>query len=113
MPPKILLLATLLCLSAAGCLAPSAISKGPGIANSGIPLAPGAEQVKLTRNASEVANCKAVGNLNDVRGGNLTDAGQRIARNQAIGFGGDTIFETSPALEEAQGVLEGVVYRCN
>jgi hypothetical protein len=60
-----------------------------------------------------VANCKAVGNLNDINGGNVTDAGQRIARNQAIGLGGNTIFETSNTIQESQGVVQGVVYSCN
>jgi hypothetical protein len=108
-----LLLVTFLCLSATGCFAPAGVSHSTGISNSGIPLAPGAEQVKVTKNAGEVANCKAVGNLSDVNGGNVTDAGQRIARNQAIGLGGDTIFDTSNAFQESQGVVEGVVYRCN
>jgi hypothetical protein len=113
MPPRIFVLFPILGLIATGCVAPSEIDKGHGIANSGIPLAPGAEQVKVTRIAGEVANCQAVGNLGGVNGGNLTDAGQRIARNQAIGLGGNTIFDTSSALQESQGVVEGVVYRCN
>jgi hypothetical protein len=102
-----------LCLFATGCFAPSGVSHAPGISNSGIPLAPGAEQVKVTKTAGDVANCKAVGNLSNINGGNLTDAGQRIARNQAIGLGGDTIFDTSNTFQESQGVVEGVVYRCN
>jgi hypothetical protein len=111
--PRVFFLVTFLCLIAAGCFAPAGISHAPGISNSGIPLAPGAEQVKVTKNAGEVANCKAVGNLSNVNGGNVTDAGQRIARNQAIGLGGNTIFDTSNAFQESQGVVEGVVYRCN
>jgi len=113
MPPKIFFLFTFPCLVATGCFAPARISHAPGIGNSGIPLAPGAEQVKLTRNAGEVANCKAVGNLSNVNGGNVTDAGQRIAKNQAVGLGGNTILDTSTAFEESQGTVEGVVYRCN
>jgi len=113
MPPKTFFLSAFLCLVASGCFAPSGISNGHGIANSGIPLAPGAEQVILTRNAADVASCKAVGNLNNVNGGNVTDAGQRIARNQAIGLGGNTIFDTSSVFEESQGAVEGVVYRCD
>jgi hypothetical protein len=111
--PRMFFHVTFLCLFATGCFAPSGVSHGPGISNSGIPLAPGAEQVKVTKNASDVVNCKAVGNLSNVNGGNLTDAGQRIARNQAIGLGGNTIFDTSNTFQESQGVVEGVVYRCN
>jgi hypothetical protein len=111
--PKTFFFFAFLCLIATGCFAPSGISNAPGITNSGIPLAPGADQVKLTRNAADIASCKAVGNLSNVKGGNVTDAGQRIARNQAIGLGGNTIFDTSSAFEESQGAVEGIVYRCN
>ena len=103
----------ILCLVATGCFAPAGISHARGISNSGIPLAPGAEHVKVTKNAGDVANCQAVGNLSNVNGGNVTDAGQRIARNQAIGLGGNTIFDTSNTFQESQGVVEGVVYRCD
>jgi hypothetical protein len=111
--PRIFVLVTLLCLFATGCFAPAEVSHSRGISNSGIPLAPGAEQVKVTKNADEVGNCKAVGNLSNVSGGNVTDAGQRIARNQAIGLGGNTIFDTSNTFQESQGIVEGVVYRCD
>lgn len=76
------------------------------------PLAPGAEKVKITRNPSDVAGCKAVGNVH-VEGGNLTDAPQILTKNRAIGLGGDTVFNTSLQLSETMGgVIDGVVYRC-
>jgi hypothetical protein len=110
---RIFFLVTFLCLVSTGCFAPTGISHSTGIRNSDIALAPGVEQVKVTKDAGEVANCKAVGNLTNVNGGNVTDAGQRIARNQAVGLGGNTIFDTSNAFQESQGVVEGVVYHCN
>jgi hypothetical protein len=71
------------------------------------PMAPGSEQVRITRTPADVANCKAVGNLDRT-------VGDDAARNQAIGLGGDTVFDTTasgifgtPAL-----VRTGVIYRC-
>jgi len=74
-----------------------------------IPLAPGAENVKITRNAMDVANCRAVGNLDHVKVDIFTDAPQRMVRNQAIGLGGDTVFDTSSPLATE---VTGIVYRC-
>jgi hypothetical protein len=78
------------------------------VAGCSIPLAPGAEQVKITSNAADVAACTAVGNLNN-SGGDVS-----VARNQAIGLGGNTIFDTTlphfPFYPEM--VRTGVIYRC-
>ena len=46
--PRMFFHVTFLCLFATGCFAPAGVSHAPGISNSGIPLAPGAEQVKVT-----------------------------------------------------------------
>jgi hypothetical protein len=66
-------------------------------------LAPGAAQVKIVRNAADVAACTAVGNV-------VPDA-QKLqdARNLTVGLGGNTIFVTS---ESFGTILNGVAYRC-
>ena len=67
---------------------------------------PGADKVRLTRNASELTTCVAVG---DIR---VTASGSNARtefRNMVIGFGGNLGFVTSgPTWEPA----EGVAYRC-
>lgn len=77
-------------------------------------LAPGASGVRITRNAADVATCTAVGNVDGshVRRGMYADVTKdQIAtpqlQNQAIGLGGNTIFDTSSA-----NSLTGIVYRC-
>jgi hypothetical protein len=74
--------------------------------------APGADKVRLTKNASEVANCTAVGNIN-VPGAakgevDMLDANTQF-RNQVVGLGGNTAFITYDTL----GIpAEGIAYRC-
>jgi hypothetical protein len=77
----------------------------PGLLVSGCvrPLAPGAEQVKITRNTGDVAGCAAVGNLDTINTGD-------DPRNQAIGLGGNVVFDTRPSA--VFGLMTGVVYRC-
>jgi hypothetical protein len=67
-------------------------------------LAPGAAQVKIVRNAADVAACTAVGNvLGDVQKG-------EDVRNSTVGLGGNTIFVTT---ENVTGTIyNGVAYRC-
>lgn len=74
-----------------------------------VALAPGADKVRVTANAQEVASCSAVGNIRvprDEKGSppvaNPTDE----MRNQTLGLGGNTAFVTSAVLGE------GVAYRC-
>ena len=81
----------------------------PGLLLSGCaaaPLAPGAEQVRITRNAADVVGCAAAGNLDPSK--NTDDP-----RNQAVGLGGNVVFDTrsSPAVTMG-AVMSGVVYRC-
>jgi hypothetical protein len=74
--------------------------------------APGADKVRITKAASDVSSCTAVGNLKVPRnaGGNVDIANAETEfRNQTVGLGGNTAFETSAAL----GVpVEGIAYRC-
>ena len=71
-----------------------------------VALAPGAEKVKITKNAGDVAPCKAVGN---VKSPLIGDAGiNATLQNQALGLGGNTVFVTGAAGES----VAGVAYRC-
>ena len=80
--------------------------------NACVALAPGADKVRITKKASDVSTCTAVGNIN-VSGGvqgpsQVVDASTEL-RNQAVGLGGNVVFVTLATL----GVpAEGVVYRC-
>jgi hypothetical protein len=63
-------------------------------------LAPGAAQVRIVRNAADVAACTAVGNVSP---------GQD-PRNLTVGLGGNTLFVTT---ENSLGaIFNGVAYRC-
>ena len=71
-----------------------------------VPMVPGSERVKITRDPADVANCKAVGNA---------DPNGDLARNQAVGLGGDTVLDTTPRLFGVIGGADpgiGVIYRC-
>jgi len=74
-----------------------------------VPLAPGADQVKITRNEADVAFCKPVGNID--RKSILIDWDPKVAarqmQNQAVGLGGNVIFDTS-----IRDTPMGVVYHC-
>jgi hypothetical protein len=71
-----------------------------------VALAPGAEKVKLTKNASDVVSCKAVGNVKSPMVG--YDGINATLQNQALGLGGNTVFVTGPAGES----IAGVAYSC-
>jgi hypothetical protein len=70
---------------------------------------PGADKVRITQNAADVSTCSAVGNIKAPRDGqgqvDIFNADASL-RNQTIGLGGNTAFETSALLGE------GVAYRC-
>jgi hypothetical protein len=74
-----------------------------------VTLAPGADKVRITRNAPDVATCVAVGNIKASRDahGNVDGFNaENEIRNQTVGLSGNTAFVTSPFL------TEGVAYRC-
>jgi hypothetical protein len=68
---------------------------------SGVILAPGADQVKISSNPADVSNCTAVGNISPDAISNLD---HRVAQNQAVGLNADVVFNTG---------YGGVAYRCN
>ena len=72
-----------------------------------VTLVPGADRVRVTQNAQDVAACTAVGNLRvpqDSQGNPAVMNPTDDMRNQTIGLGGNTVFATS--------AIEGVAYRC-
>jgi len=77
-----------------------------------VTLAPGAAKVRITKDASDVAGCTAVGNVNTLGApqgpSQIADSSTEL-RNKALGLGGNVIFVTSTTL----GVPDqGVAYRC-
>jgi hypothetical protein len=75
--------------------------------------APGAEKVRITKDASDVSGCAAVGSVNTLSGpqgpSQIADSSTEL-RNQALAFGGNVVFVTSSTLNVPN---EGVAYRCN
>ena len=76
-----------------------------------VALAPGAEKVRITKAAADVSNCTAVGNIRVPTNadGSVNVGADREFRNQAVGLGANTAFETEGTLSVP---LEGVAYRC-
>ena len=67
---------------------------------------PGAEKVRLTRNASEVSTCSAVGNIRV----NSSGSNARTEfRNGVVGFGGNAGLVTNGPM---WAPVEGIAYRC-
>ena len=71
--------------------------------------APGANQVRLTRNPAEVARCTPVGNINLPPSEQGLSAGLNF-RNRVVGFGGNTGLITISVL--ASEPSDGIAYRC-
>ena len=63
-----------------------------------VTLAPGADKVRVTKNPADVSTCSAVGNIKvprDEQGQVDIFNADAALRNQTIGLGGNTAFETS------------------
>lgn len=74
-------------------------------------LAPGADKVRITTVPADVVACSAVGNLHATLAPNgvpTTDPNVEL-RNQAIGFGGNTVLVTSSTVGTP---TEGIAYKC-
>ncbi len=69
-------------------------------------LAPGADQIKQTQLATDVAECRAVGNVKSEAPPLDLDTD---VRNKTLGLGGNVLFVTSKFGPPS----EGVAYRCN
>jgi hypothetical protein len=72
-----------------------------------VTLAPGADQVKVTRVPTDVASCVVVGNVDGEVGSGLAIDGIRQLQNQTVGVGGNTVLVTSDLPPQ-----KGVAYRC-
>lgn len=70
-----------------------------------VTLIPGAAKIRLTTNSSDVAQCKAVG---DVYPANMESPAQEF-RNNVLGFGGNAALVTAGTVKEP---LQGVAYHC-
>lgn len=62
--------------------------------------APGADQVKITRNPADVSACSAVGNISSEAMNNLDP---HVAQNRAVGLNADVVLNTGNG---------GVAYDC-
>jgi hypothetical protein len=63
------------------------------LAGCAVPLAPGADQVRITRNAADVEACTPVGNIDRIDPN--SDIHSQM-QNQAVGLRGNVVFETTP-----------------
>jgi hypothetical protein len=77
----------------------------PPLSERGTRLVPGADQVRLTKNPDDVANCKPVGNVH------IEDLGRarEECRNKVVGLGGNAAMVTEGSLSVPH---QGVAYRC-
>jgi hypothetical protein len=72
-----------------------------------VALAPGADQIKVTKVPADVASCVVVGNVDGENGSGLTSDGIRQLQNQTVGVGGNTVLVTSELPPQ-----KGIAYRC-
>jgi hypothetical protein len=72
-----------------------------------VTLAPGADQIKVTRVPTDVASCVVVGNVDGEVGSGLAIDGIRQLQNQTVGVGGNTVLVTSDLPPQ-----KGIAYRC-
>src|ERR1700688_2468835 len=70
-------------------------------------LAPGADQVRITKNAADVTSCTAVGNVDGRIAAGVPSDPTNQMKNEAIGLSGDVVFVTSEI-----GPPKGIAYRC-
>lgn len=73
-----------------------------------ITAAPGADQVRVTREAGDVLQCSAVGNL-PREGGFGSFGPQTPLHNFVVGLGGNAVLVTTESLGT---IVSGVVYHC-
>lgn len=99
-------------VSICGCAAFHTRTSGPKPPAGVLAVAPGAEKVTVTTNASLVANCVAVGDVFT-----LSSAGTEELKNLAVGLHADVVLLTARGVittkASSHGNAEGVAYRCN
>ncbi len=72
-----------------------------------VTLAPGADQIQVTRVPTDVTSCVAVGNVDGESGSGVVSDGIRQLQNQTVGVGGNTVLVTSDLAPQ-----KGIAYRC-
>jgi hypothetical protein len=90
------------------------------LSGGGIPLAPGAEKVSLTRNPTDVTNCKVLGPVSgskdayafNVKGSTKEKEMTKSIQNIAFSLGADTVFITDAAGAYI-GPRNGIAYNCS
>jgi hypothetical protein len=70
-------------------------------------LAPQAEHVRITREAADVAACKAVGDVHSTPPYALPNEDYKQLRNAAVALQADTVLVTTRAV-----ISRGVAYQC-
>jgi hypothetical protein len=78
-----------------------------------VTAAPGADKIRLTVNAADVATCKAVGNIKtpEVSPGLVSGfVAEKQFRNLAVGLGSDVALVTEGTVSIP---LAGIAYRCS
>ena len=73
-----------------------------------VTLAPGADQVRLTKTSADVSVCKALGNIQVPRDVDGASA-QKQFRNQAVGLGGNVALVTEGFVSIP---VAGIAYHC-
>jgi hypothetical protein len=96
----------LLSLSGRMVVVPVALAVGLTSCVVAVAPVPGSEKVRLTRNASEVSTCSAVGNIRVNASGSSAPT---EFRNMVVGFGGNIGFITNGP---TWAPVEGIAYRC-
>lgn len=106
------LMVVAVCVSTCGCGVFHGKTPGPKPPAGVLAVAPGAEKVTVTTNASLVANCVAVGDVST-----LSSAGTEELKNLAVGLHADVVLLTArgeiATKGSSQESAEGVAYRCN
>jgi hypothetical protein len=97
-----------------GLIAMTCVTLGAGCADvARVPLAPGADQVRLTRTPADVATCKPVGNIlvPNMPGWDRPDYAnaQHLFLNQVVGLGGNAGLVTTEVVAVPLG---GIAYQC-
>jgi len=90
-------------------LAPTLVA-GCGALPSEVSLAPGADQIKITSIGADVEGCTPVGNVTYMIDIWRPGEGEKNARNQTIGLGGNVLFASG--WDSATGARRGIAYRC-
>jgi|SRR5579872_7087584 len=78
-----------------------------------VPLVPGADRVMITQNPADVTSCTPVGNIDSGIIQGPGDFEPKQMRNQAVGLGGNVVFDTTIRSKFGSATkISGVIFRC-